>query len=39
MTSIDKFRNIDEVEKRIMNIGFKICYVGEIGNEFWWIKE
>lgn len=34
MTSIDKFRNIDEVEKRIMNFGFKICNVDEIGNEF-----
>lgn len=33
MTSINKFKSINEVENRIMNFGYIIRNVGEINNK------
>lgn len=34
ITSVNKFKGTDKVERRIINFGFKIRNVGKIGNEF-----
>jgi len=34
ITSMNKFKGVDKVEKRIIIFGFKIHNAAEIGNEF-----